>query len=124
MEREDEKSTEVSTEVEREEAQSTEARARVSTVERSRLGCRRTRRGRGDHEGAHFRWAGRRIRPGSPARVQKSGSHRRSAGKATQARVCQCFMFKVSVRNPYTKGLSTVATPYPPTPLPPTPDIQ
>jgi len=60
-------------------------------------------------EGAHFRWAGRRIRPGSPARVQESGSHRRSAGKATQARVCQCFMFKVSVRNPY-KGLSTVAT--------------
>jgi hypothetical protein len=30
--------------------------------------------------------------------------------KAMQARVCQCFMFKLSVRNPC-KGLSTVGTP-------------
>eukprot|EP00961_Rhodomonas_salina_P149807 2016859-Rhodomonas_salina.1 len=43
---EEEKSTEVLTEVEREEAESTEPEARVSTVERSRLRCRLRGRGR------------------------------------------------------------------------------
>eukprot|EP00961_Rhodomonas_salina_P170865 2303708-Rhodomonas_salina.1 len=92
VEREEGESTEVSTEVEREEAESTE----VLTVERSRLRCQQTRRGRGSlrslrsqqsvlsytvcwpvcqcqclSQGAHFHWAGRQIRPCS---LQESGS--------------------------------------------------
>eukprot|EP00961_Rhodomonas_salina_P011397 152959-Rhodomonas_salina.1 len=98
VEREEEKSTEVSTEVERDSEEEESTEALVSTVERSRLRCRRRGRGRrrsqrcvlsythrvprlaslclSQLEGAYFRWACSRIRPGS---LQESGSDRDAA---------------------------------------------